>query len=727
MIDPLPGAQPRPDDLSRRLAEAVRARGPAYRPRTHHLVEGAPRFTNRLALERSPYLLQHAHNPVDWWPWGDAAFREARRLGRPVFLSVGYSTCHWCHVMEGESFEDEAIASVLNGRYVAIKVDREERPDVDQLYMTAVQLLTGGGGWPMSVWLTADREPFFGGTYFPPRDGARRGMRGFLSILEEVADLVERDPARVGAATGSLTAAIRTALAPAGPPVEATPDRRPIDLAVAQVRERFDPVHGGLRGAPKFPSSLPVRLLLRHHRRTGDARSLEMALTTLTRMAAGGLHDQLGGGFHRYSTDERWLVPHFEKMLYDNALLALAYAEAWQVTGRPDLARVTRTTLDYLLRELTSPEGGLYSATDADSEGVEGKFFTWTAAELREALGPEAERFGRFHGVTEEGQWEGVNLLHLPAPDEAEWSALAPARAALYQRRAARPPPLRDEKILASWNGLAISALAFGGRVLGEPRWIEAAARAADHLLGRMVVGGRLQRSWLGGAAGPPGFLDDHAFVAAGLLDLYEATFQPHWLAAALALADQLERRFGDPAGGGWYSTADDHERLLVREKPTHDGAEPSGASVAIAVMLRLAAFTGQERWLEAGHRALRQAAPALEASPLSLSETLVALDLTLGEVPEVVLVWPGGRPPPEPMLAVLRRTFLPSRALLGAAEGPDLAALAALAPTALGKVARDGRPTAHVCHRGSCRLPTDDPARLAQLLETAGAPESRP
>ncbi len=711
-----PGALPHPEPLARRLAEAVAALGPGHDPRTHHLEGGRPRFTNRLALERSPYLLQHAHNPVDWWPWCDEAFEEALRLGRPVFLSVGYATCHWCHVMERESFEDEAIARVLNGRYVAIKVDREERPDVDQLYMTAVQLLTGGGGWPMSVWLTPDRAPFFGGTYFPPRDGARHGMRGFLSILEEVAAIYGAEPERVRAATGSLTEAVRAALAPAGAPADAPPDHGPVDAAVAQVARRYDPVHGGLRGAPKFPSSLPARLLLRHHRRTGDAAALGMALHSLERMAAGGLHDQLAGGFHRYSTDERWLVPHFEKMLYDNALLALAYAEAWQVTGRPDLARVARSTLDYLVRDLQLPDGGLASATDADSEGEEGRFFVWAEAEVRQVLGAGADRFCRFHGVSPEGNWEGVNVLHVPAPDEAEWAALAGARAALLEARARRPAPLRDDKVLASWNGLAISALAFGGRVLAEPRWVEAAARAADHVLGHMVVGGRLQRSWRGGRVGTPAFLDDHAFLANGLLDLFEATFEPRWLEAALDLGGQLTRRFGDPAGGGWWTTADDHERLLVREKPTHDGAEPSGASVALQVVLRLAAFTGEERWREEAALALRQAAPALATSPLSLAETLIGLDLFLEPAREVVLAWPADAAPPEPLLSVLRRTFLPSRALLGAPE-PGLAALARVAPLAGGKVAAGGRPAAYVCRRGACGLPAAEPAALAAQL----------
>jgi len=434
-------------------------------------------------------------------------------------------------------------------------------------------------------------------------------------------------------------------------------------------------------------------------------------------MAAGGLHDQLAGGFHRYSTDERWLVPHFEKMLYDNALLAVAYAEAWQATGRADFARVARTTLDYLVRELASPEGGLYSATDADSEGEEGKYFVWTLPEIEAVLGAEAARFAAFHGVRPGGNWDGVNVLHVPAPDEAEWAALAPARARLLEARARRVPPLRDDKVLASWNGLAISALAFGGRVLGESRWVAAAARAADHVLGRMVVDGRLQRSWLGGQAGTPAFLDDHAFLADGLLDLFEATFEPRWLAAALDLGEQLERRFGDPEGGGWFTTAADHERLLVREKPTHDGAEPAGSSVAVQVMLRLAAFTADERWRRRADRALAQAAPTVAASPLSLHDLLLGVDAAGGPTPEVVLVWPDGASPHGAFLEVLRRVFLPSRALLGACEGPPLAALAAIAPIAAGKAAVGGLPTAYVCERGACRLPVTSPEALESLL----------
>ncbi len=715
MLESLPGAAPFPDALARRLADAVQAKGPGYRPRTRHLDGDRPLYTNRLILERSPYLLQHAHNPVSWWAWGDEPFEEARRTGRPVFLSVGYSTCHWCHVMEGESFEDPEIARVLNERFVPIKVDREERPDVDAIYMTAVQLLSGGGGWPMSVWLTPDKEPFFGGTYFPPRDGGHGTMRGFLGILEEIADLYARDPERVRGATGSLVQAIRTALAAHGEPASDLPGPGPIEEAVAFFKRSFDAAHGGVQRAPKFPSNLPVRLLLRHHRRTRDPESLRMATLTLEKMAAGGIHDQIGGGFHRYSTDAEWLVPHFEKMLYDNALLAVAYAEAWQVTQRREMARVVRQTLDYLLRELTSPEGGLYSATDADSEGHEGRFFVWEEKEIRGLLGPDAERFIRFHGVSPEGNFDGRSILWVPRPDEDEWEALAPARARLYVARSRRVPPLRDEKVLAGWNGLAISALAFGGRVLGEWRYVGAAIRAAELVLGRMVKDGRLQRIWLAGEAGVPAFLEDHAFLVAGLLDLHEATFDPRWLDAAVELCDRQERLFGDP-GGGWFTTAEDHDRLLAREKPTHDGAEPSGASVALLNALRLHAFTTDEQWRKVAERALRHYAAALQAQPVSLTEMLVALDFATDAAHEVVLVWPEGEPPPEPFISVLRRIFLPNHALSGAPEGDGIARLGRIAPVAAGKVAA-GRPTAYVCEKGLCRLPAIAPDKLAAQI----------
>jgi len=716
----LPGAAPLPPDVRGRIEIALQHRpGP---PRTRHRQGQAPLFANRLALETSPYLLQHAHNPVNWYPWGDEAFAEARRSGRPVFLSVGYSTCHWCHVMEEESFEDLEVAEALNESYVAIKVDREERPDVDAVYMAAVQALTERGGWPMSVWLDADRRPFFAGTYFPARDGDRGAARGFLSILREIAAIYRSDPRRVGEAASSITRAIREAMAGGGPGT-AVPGAEALLEAVGVYRRIYDPVHGGARGAPKFPSSFPVRLLLRHHRRTGDALSLDMAVRTLERMAAGGIHDQLGGGFHRYAVDERWLVPHFEKMLYDNALLALAYAEAFQVTGRPDFARVLRTTLDYVEREMTTPEGGFYSATDADSEGEEGRFFVWTEAEVEEVLGADAGRFNRFYGVTRKGNFEGRNVLYVPAPDEAEWGSLAGARRRLLEARQRRPPPLRDDKVLTGWNGLMISAMAFGARALGEARYLRAAERAADFALAHLEKGGRLQRSVTDGRPSGPGFLEDQAFLVQGLLHLHESSLGLRYLEAALSLADQTEALFADEERGGWMRSARDQESLLAREKPSQDGAEPSGASVAVLNALRLWALTSDDRFRRIAEGALRASAPLFSAYPAALHEMLLAVDFLAGTPREVVLVWPRRQGPPGPLLEALGRTFLPDGVVTGAAEGSDLDALANLAPVAREKRALDGGAAAYVCESGRCLEPAASADELRARLAAGGSP----
>jgi hypothetical protein len=452
-----------------------------------------------------------------------------------------------------------------------------------------------------------------------------------------------------------------------------------------------------------------------------------MATRTLEKMAGGGMYDQLGGGFHRYSTDAEWLVPHFEKMLYDNGLLAVAYAEAFQVTGRDDFARVLRETLDYLAREMTSPEGGFYSATDADSEGAdgvsaEGKFFVWSKREIEQLTGSDAARFCAHYGVTGSGNFEGENILHVARPDEGEWAALAGARAALYAARARRPPPLRDEKILAAWNGLAISGFAVGGRVLGEPRYVDAAARAAAFVLERMRPGGRLVRSFKDGRAGVAAFLDDQAFLTAGLLDLYEATFDRRWLDEAVELAGDTERRFADPAGG-WFMTADDHERLIAREKPAYDGAEPSGASVALLCALRLATFTSDDRWRLVADRGFASLAPTLTENPLALAEALLAVDYAAGEPREIAIVWPRDAGPESaaPILDVLRRTFVPNRAIAAASDA-DTAALGARVPWIADKVALEGRPTAYVCVQGRCELPVHDPQALRQRL--AGLPD---
>ncbi|MES1171614.1 MAG: thioredoxin domain-containing protein, partial [Bacteroidota bacterium] len=526
-----------------------------------------------------------------------------------------------------------------------------------------------------------------------------------------------------------------------------TPSRGAIDATVDYFKRSFDGVHGGVRRAPKFPSNIPVRLLLRHHHRTGDAESLAMAVLTLEKMAAGGMYDQLGGGFHRYSTDARWLVPHFEKMLYDNALLVVAYAEAFQVTGRSGFARVARETCDYLLREMTDPAGGFYSATDADSEGEEGRFFVWTEDEIRRVLETGAEGtapaddasatvalFLRHYDVSPAGNWEGRTILNVPRPDETTWAALAGARAKLYEVRARRPPPLRDDKILAAWNGLAMSAFAVAGRVLDEPAYVRAACRAADFVLGSLRgPDGRLRRSFKDGRARHAAFLDDYAFVVAGLIDLYEATFDLRWLREAIALADDTERLFAVAvadvdvdAGGGWFMTSGDHEVLIARERPAHDGAEPSGTSVALMNAVRLAAFTSDDRWRQIAARGFGAHARVLTERPVVMTEALLALDFFLDVPREIALVWPdnaAGAEAARALLVVLRRLFLPSRALAGCPQAAVDEA-APIVPFLGGKVARGGRTTAYVCRQGACELPVSDADALETQLRAGGPTE---
>jgi uncharacterized protein YyaL (SSP411 family) len=724
----LPGAASFDDALRADLSAARESKGPGYRPRTRHVdADGAALYTNRLFLETSPYLLQHAHNPVSWYPWGDEAFETARRLGRPVLLSVGYSTCHWCHVMEEESFEDEEIARVLNESYVAIKVDREERPDVDAIYMRAVQLLSGRGGWPMTVWLTPDREPFFAGTYFPARDGDRGTSTGFVTLLKRLRELYDEDPGRVKTAARTLTRKVRESLTPqaggSGPPSAAV-----LGEAAQHYRERFDAVHGGLSGAPKFPSSLPLRFLLREHRRSGDRQLLDMAALTLEQMAAGGIHDQLGGGFHRYSTDERWLVPHFEKMLYDNALLTLAYLEAWQATGREEFARVVRKTLAYAEREMSAPHGGFYSASDADSIGPEGHreegyFFTWTPAEVETVLGRErAGTILEYYGVTPGGNFEGRSILHTSGPLE-EGTLRAEVEQAgeqLLAVRAERPAPLRDEKSLAAWNGLMISAFARAAFALNEPAYAIRAAQAADFVLTRMRDGERLLRSYKDGRAHLRGYLEDYAFVIAGLLDLFEATGEPRWLREAVALDGVLERSFEDRENGGYFLVGEGHEPLLAREKPATDGAEPSGNSVQALNLLRLHELTTDDGYRRRAERTLAAFAPTLAGHAAALPEMLLAVDFHRDVAKEIVIVTPSWAEA-EPLLHELRRTFVPNR-VLAVVEATDVAERAALVPLVRGKLAQGGVATAYVCETQVCKRPTTDPAVFARQLRARPA-----
>ncbi|MGB2796877.1 MAG: thioredoxin domain-containing protein, partial [Phycisphaerae bacterium] len=554
--------------------------------------------SNRLAGASSPYLLQHASNPVDWHEWGKEALARARREDKPIFLSIGYSTCHWCHVMAHESFEDAETAALMNAHFVCIKVDREERPDLDELYMAAVHAMGAGGGWPLNVFLTPDLKPFYGGTYWPPQDHA--GRPAFRRVLRTVADAYAKRRRQIqGAADQVATALGGLSLAAAPSPGEPTADL--FDRALAEWRSDFDEPWGGFGGAPKFPPATALRALLRIHDRTGDADALRMVERTLDAMAAGGIRDHLGGGFHRYAVDREWLVPHFEKMLYDNALLALAYLEAHQATGEARWADVTRETLEYLLRDLADPAGGFHSAQDADSEGVEGKFYVWTPAQLREILGPDDARLAAsYYDVSETGNFEGANILHAAKPIEvvARMEGLKPdvfrerleaARAKLLEARARRVPTGTDDKVLADWNALAISALATAHRVLGEARYGQAAGRAADFLLANRDPREGLLHAWRSGRGHTPAFRDDYAYLADALVDLYEATFEPRWVREATTLGDEMIRRFWDAQAGAFFRTRAEADDVLVRLKGAHDGALPSGNSVAARALARLA------------------------------------------------------------------------------------------------------------------------------------------
>ena len=705
-----------------------RERGQEYHPRTRHLTsDGWAQFTNRLFLEQSPYLLQHAHNPVNWYPWGEEAFSTAKKMGRPVLLSVGYSTCHWCHVMEEESFEDLEIAKYLNENYVAIKVDREERPDIDAIYMSAVQAMTGRGGWPMTVWLSPDKKPFYGGTYFPARDGDRGASTGFLTLLKKLNEVYQTQPDRVRESGAKLASALGEILAPPKGDLS-LPTANSITRAIDYYQRLLDPVNGGLKGAPKFPSSLPIRLLLRFYRRTGNAEILKPAVLTLQKMAQGGMYDQIGGGFHRYSTDEKWLVPHFEKMLYDNALLAVAYLEAFQITQDENFKRITREILRYVSRDMTSPEGAFYSATDADSptpkgHREEGYFFTWTPNEIEEVVGKkDAGMVSETYSVTKAGNFEGRNIFSLRKfPLKGRMSALEKLKDKLYGKRQLRARPHRDEKILTAWNALMISAFARAGFVLNEAAYIESAEKAARFILSNLYQKKILYRSFRENHAYNNGYLDDYAFLIAALMDLYEVTHSIQWLQSAVELDQTLESKFEDKAQGGFFMTADDHEKLLVREKPIHDGAEPSGNSVALMNLLRLAEFTTKDQYRVRAERLLKVYSSALSSNPVALAEMLLAVDFYLDQPKEVVLVSPKGmRAVSDPLLDQLRKEFLPNKVFAFVEEGDDLAEQAKVIPLVKSKYPIKGMTTAFVCEKGICKLPTSDPTVFRTQLHKA-------
>ena len=652
---------------------------------------------NRLARETSPYLLQHRDNPVDWYPWGAEALGRARDEDRPILLSVGYSACHWCHVMERESFENPETAAYMNEHFVNVKVDREERPDVDALYMEAVQAMTGHGGWPMTVFLDPGGVPFFGGTYFPPDDG--RGMPSFRMVMEAVVEAFEtrRDELRERAAG---TRAQLGAIGRIEPAAE-SPDARLLEEAVRTLRAGADMERGGFGGAPKFPPPSALEMLLARG-------ATDVVEKTLDAMLAGGIYDQLGGGFSRYSVDAAWLVPHFEKMLYDNALLARAYLHGWQALGHERYRRACEETLDWMLREMRGPEGGFHSALDADSEGEEGRFYLWTPEEVREVLGDAAGDAIDYYGVTERGNFDGRSVLHLaggaaaPAPE-----GLAEARRALFEARSKRIRPGLDDKRLTSWNALTIAALAEAGAVLEREDYLEAARQCAEFVLDRLREDGRLLRTYKDGEARLNAYLEDHAFLLEALLTLYESTFERRWFDEARALADTMIARFGDPERGGFFSTSDDHEALIARRKEIGDHPIPSGNSSAAMGLLRLAALTGDRAYEQQAESVFRLFARAAAQSPEAFAHLLRALDFHLSATKEVALIGDDLAQ----LAKVVRSAFRPHLVLAGGSEGTETPELLQ------SRTEVDGRPAAYVCEHFACQAPVTSPKALAALL----------
>jgi uncharacterized protein YyaL (SSP411 family) len=696
---------------------------------------------NHLKNEKSPYLLQHADNPVDWYPWGEDAFRAARELNRPIFLSVGYSTCHWCHVMEQESFEDPQVARLMNDTFVNIKVDREERPDIDELYMTAAQLLTGRGGWPLTVVLNQERLPFFAATYIP-RD-SRYGYPGMLELIPRIDEVWANRRGEVDASGQSLAQALQQIAGSRKGGVLL--DGAVLERAYRALSERFDEQHGGFGFSPKFPSVQNLLFLLRYWKRSGEDRALAMVEKTLTEMRRGGIYDQVGYGFHRYSTDARWQLPHFEKMLYDQALLALAYTEAFQATGRERYARTVREILAYLRRDLGTPEGAFASAEDADSEGEEGGYYTWTYSELASLLTPEQlselERVSavRAEGnVREEatGEPSGRNLLYLPPPERGASGSREPGtepepeqqpdglpeqvRDRLFQARQRRVRPLRDDKVLADWNGLAIAALAKAGGVLAEPQYIESAEAAAGFILRTLRrPDGRLLHRYRDGEAAIPAYAADYAFLIWGLLELYESTFECGYLRQALELMDLFIEDFWDDSGGGggFYLTASGAEKLPVRRRSEADGALPAAGSVALLDLLRLGALTGNRDYEQKALSLARSGSAAVEANPLVFTFLLTGLDFLIGPSFEVVVAGPAAAGDTRRMVRAARREFAPNRVLLFLPTEQQEPEITALAPFSRSLKSLDGKATAYVCRDRSCELPTTDVEQMLRLL----------
>jgi uncharacterized protein len=695
--------------------------------------EPSGRRANRLIYEKSPYLLQHAYNPVDWFAWKDETFETAKSEDKPIFLSIGYSTCHWCHVMERESFEDLEVAGLMNETFISVKVDREERPEIDNVYMKVCQMVTGSGGWPLTIIMTPDQRPFFAATYVPKED--HYGRMGMKSLIPRIREYWKTRREDVVSSSEEIVAALRKVSAPLS---SGALDEQVLEMAYKELRARFDERHGGFGNAPKFPTPHNLLFLLRYWKRRDSADALEMVERTLAGLRDGGIYDHVGYGFHRYSTDARWLVPHFEKMLYDQALLALAYTEAYQATQRREYARTAQEILTYVSRDLTSPEGGFYSAEDADSEGLEGKFYLWTANEVRRLLSAdEADLVARAFNVSTEGNFaeagssgpEGENILHLPEPlaviasrlgisvqeSESRWQA---ARAKLFEARESRVRPHKDDKTLIDWNGLMIAAFARAGQVLGESAYIETARRAAGFVLTRMrLPDGGLLHCYREGQASVDGNLDDYAFMTSALIELYEATFNVEYLEIAVDLITRTLRDFWDDDQGAFYFTARTSEEVLVRSKEIYDGAVPSGNSVTVLNLIQLARMTGRSEFEDRAGQTARAFGKTIRESPAAYTQMMVGLDFAIGPSFEVVISGKREAQDTRAMLAALRSHFLPNKSVLLRPETPDGGKLARLAAFTQSQTSLEGKATAYVCQNFRCNLPTTDPSAMLKQL----------
>ena len=702
---------------------------------------------NRLIREKSPYLLQHARNPIDWYPWCEEAFRKAHDEDKPVFLSIGYSSCHWCHVMEHESFEDDEVAALMNRSFVAIKVDREERPDIDSLYMAVCQSLTGSGGWPLTTIMTPDKKPFFAGTYFPKQSW--HGRPGLMELLRILADAWKTDKEDLVQAGDRITKSLRDFISS---PRSGSLSEGHLEQAYQMLERSFDGANGGFGAAPKFPIPHQLSFLLRWWKRSGEKKALEMVERTLDAMMRGGIYDHLGFGFHRYSTDPRWLVPHFEKMLYDQALIALAFIDAYQATSKPDYAKAAREIFAYVLRDMTSPEGAFYSSEDADSEGREGKFYTWTLDEIMEILG-DGDLLARYYGVTESGNFEGENIPHVPVrpeefardnniePERLE-EKLERSRRKLFEHREKRTHPFKDDKILTDWNGLMIAALARGAQAFNEKQYAVAARRAADFILkkmrgsagqpdesqslqssqpGRMpdLSRPRLLHRYRDGDAAIAGYLNDHAFLVWGLIELYETTFEAIYLREALSLTEDMIRLFKDEKAGGFFLAARDDEQLPVNTKEVYDGALPSGNSVAAFDLVRLGRITGREDIIRHAEKTMESFGATISELPAAFSKFLIALDFAIGPTKEIVIA---GEPDDEDtrkMLDAIRSRFIPGKVLILNAGGEAGRETGQLIPHVKDLKKIDGRATAYICENFRCKLPTTDLQEMVSLLDT--------